>query len=228
MSVPIYTNDELIDKEREAGQAFGPFHRAYLLNQPRIPERIRRSLVLAHERPYLLNSRQYFMDTIAEGPVANLTALVATTIEALWPAAQYTPLLANSVAVGKTFRICAGGIMSFAATGTLTITPNVGVATGGATMGASVAQTTPGITTAQPWYLEFAAVIRTIGSAGTIIGTGSFQSNGTGTAGTGVGLTFGGTSAAIDTTSNSGITIGKTLSVAGTVTPQFVSWQALN
>jgi hypothetical protein len=171
------------------------------------------------------------MDTLVDPPIANLAAIVATTETALWAAASFTPIAANDCKAGRIYRVTAGGIMSFAATGTLTITPRFGLTTGGTTMGASVAQTTPGVTTNQAWYLEFTMVCRTVGAAGansTVIGTGSFQSNGTGTAGTGVGLSFGGTSATVDISVATGITIGWTLSVAGTVTPQWVTMQSLN
>jgi hypothetical protein len=169
------------------------------------------------------------MDTLAEPPLASLTPLTATTIEALWPAATYTPIAAGDAnRPGKMYRLTAGGIMSFAATGTLIITPNVGTATGGATLGASVTQTTPGVTTAQPWFLDALVVIRTVGTGGTCVLQGTFTTNATGTAGTSVSFAFGGTSATIDTTVANGITIGKTLSVAGTVTPQSVAWQSLN
>jgi hypothetical protein len=176
-------------------------------------------------------SRQYFQDMLAEPPIANLTAVTATTETALWSAAQYTPIPAGDGRPGKVYRVTAGGIMSFAATGTLTITPRFGLTTSGTTMGASVAQTTPGATTNAPWYLEFNVVVRTLGAPGansTVIGTGSFTSNGTGTAGTGVGIAFGGTSATVDLSIASGITFGWTLSVAGTVTPQYAVIQSLN
>lgn len=121
--------------------------------------------------------------------------------------------------------------MSFASTGTLTITPRWGLTTGGVTMGASVAQTTPGATTNQPWFLDFVAVVRTVGAPGansTVIGTGRFHTNATGSAGTAVSLALGGTSATVDVSIATGICIGWTLSVAGTVTPQFAYIQSLN
>src|SRR5882724_10683369 len=99
-------------------------------------------------------SRQYFMDTLADPPIANLTAVVATTETALWSVSNYTPIAANDCRPGKIYKVTAGGIMSFAATGTLTITPRFGLVIGGITMGANVvAVTTPGATTAHPWTL---------------------------------------------------------------------------
>jgi hypothetical protein len=177
-------------------------------------------------------SRQYFMDTLVDPPIANLTAVTATTETALWSAAQYTPINANDCRPGKIYKVTAGGIMSFAATGTLIITPRFGLTTSGITMGPNVvAVTTPGATTAHPWTLEFNVVCRTIGAAGansTVIGTGFFITGTPGAAGAAVAVSFGGTSAAVDTTVASGITIGWTLSVAGTVTPLYATIQSLN
>lgn len=176
-------------------------------------------------------SRQYFEDLNAEGPIANLTAVTATSETGLWVVPQYTPIHAYEAKAGKCWKLSCGGIMSFNSTGTLTITPRVGTTTGGITLGASVAQTTPGSTTAQPWIMEFYLTCRTLGAAGnnsTFIGTGSFITNATGTAGTAVAIALGGTSASADFTVETGLFIGWTLSVAGTVTPQWVNWQSLN
>jgi hypothetical protein len=170
-----------------------------------------------------------FADLLADVQVANGTALVSTSIEAMWPAAQYTPItLGQATRAGKVFEIKAGGIWSTGASGTLIITPNVGTATGGATLGASATVTVPVSLTNVPWFIHALAVIRTTGSAGTIMLTGHFFS-GAVAAGTGsLVVAFGGTSAAIDTTAASGITIGKTLSVAGSVTTMHALMQGLN
>jgi hypothetical protein len=177
-------------------------------------------------------SRQYFMDTLNDPPIANLTAVTATTETILWNVSNYTPIAANDCRPGKIYKVTAGGIMSFAGTGALTITPRFGLTVGaGITMGASVALTTPGVTTNQSWWLEFCCVCRTVGAPGvnsTVIGTGFFATNGTGGAGTDVGVTFGGTSATVDVSIATGICIGWTLSVAGTVTPQYAFIQSLN
>jgi hypothetical protein len=220
------TIDEVIDRERASGVRLGPYERYWLLNQPRVPETVRRNLELANKHPHVIAGKQTYMQMESEGPRSNQTALTATTIEALWSAALYTPIPANSTWEGKTFIIRAGGIMSFAATGSLTITPSLGTATGGNTLGASIARTSPGATTNAPWFLEGTFIIRTIGAAGTMIGTGTFNTNGTATLD--VAVAFGGTSGTIDTTAASGITMGKTLSVAGSVTTQYVSFQSAN
>lgn len=169
--------------------------------------------------------RQLFQDGPYTDPqVANGTALVATTAEALWLGAQYTPIFANDPKAGKIYTIKAGGILSTAGSGTLIIIPQYGVL-GGTTLGTSVTQTVPINLTNVPWKLEFDLVFRVIGAAGansTCIGTGTFESAGTAaTAGTGFSLVFGGTSASVDATINSGITFSKTLSVAGSITVQY-------
>ena len=57
-------------------------------------------------------SRQYFMDLAADPQTANGTALVATTIEDLWPAATYSAIQAfEAKAPGKTYEITTGGII---------------------------------------------------------------------------------------------------------------------
>lgn len=169
--------------------------------------------------------RQLFQDgPYVDTHVANGTALVATTAEALWIGATFTPIFANDPKAGKIYSIKAGGILSTGASGTLILIPQYGVL-GGTTLGTSITATVPVSLTAVPWKLEFDLVFRTIGAAGansTCIGTGTFTSAGTAaTAGSAFVLAFGGTSAAVDATINSGITFSKTLSVAGSVTVQY-------
>lgn len=178
-------------------------------------------------------SRQYFSDTLAEPPIANLTAVTATTETILWNVSNYTPIAANDCRPGKIYRVTAGGIMSFAATGTLIITPRFGLTVAaGITMGASVvALTTPGATTAHPWFLDMVCVCRTVGAPGvnsTVIGTGTFSTGIPAAGSLPATQTFGGTSATVDVSIPTGICIGWTLSVAGTVTPQYAFIQSLN
>ncbi len=178
-------------------------------------------------------SRQGFASVLLDPPIANLTAVTATSETALWSAAQFTPIGANDASAGKIYKVTAGGIMSFAATGTLIITPRWGLTVGaGITMGGSVvALTTPGATTAHPWLLEFYAVVRTVGAPGansTVMGTGVFHTGIPSAGSLPATQTFGGTSATVDVSIATGITIGWTLSVAGTVTPQYAFIQSLN
>jgi len=178
-------------------------------------------------------SRQYFQDCLADPPIANLSPVTATVETILWNVSNYTPINANDCRPGKIYKVTAGGIMSFASTGTLTITPRFGLTVGaGITMGANVvAVTTPGATTAHPWTLEFNCVCRTVGAPGvnsTVIGTGWFITGTPGAAGAAVAVSFGGTSASVDVSIATGICIGWTLSVAGTVTPQYVYITSIN
>ena len=169
--------------------------------------------------------RQLFQDgPYLDTHVANGTALVATTAEALWLASQFTPIFANEPKAGKIYCVRAGGIMSTGASGTLILAPQYG-ALGGTALGTSVTQTVPINLTAVPWYLQFDLVFRTIGAAGansTCIGSGFFTCAGTAaTAGNAFVLAMGGTSAAVDATISSGVTISKTLSVAGSMTTMY-------
>jgi hypothetical protein len=156
-----------------------------------------------------------------DSPIANQTALVATTAEALWLGATYTPIYANEPKAARIYSMRAFGILSTGASGTLILIPQYGVL-GGTTMGTSITATVPINLTNVPWTLKWDMVFRTIGAAGansTVMGAGEFISAGTAaTAGSAFVLSFGGTSAAVDATINSGVTISKTLSVAGSVT----------
>ena len=125
--------------------------------------------------------RQLFQDgPFIDPQVANGTALVATTAEALWLATQFTPIFANDPKAGKVYCVRAGGIITTAASGTLIIAPQYG-AIGGTALGASVTQTVVPSLSNLPWYLCFDLVFRTIGAAGansTCIGTGFFTTGG--------------------------------------------------
>ncbi len=179
-------------------------------------------------------SRQYFSDCLCEPPLANISPSVTATSETiLWNVSNYSPIGANEARPGKIWRLTAGGIMSFASTGTLIITPRFGLTVAaGITMGGSVvALTTPGATTAHPWYMEFMCVCRTVGAPGvnsTVIGTGYFTTGIPSAGSLPATQTFGGTSAAVDVSIATGICIGWTLSVAGTITTEWIVMQSLN
>lgn len=178
-------------------------------------------------------SAQGFVSVLVEPPLVNQTAVVATVETILWNASQYSAIPANDARPGKIYRCRAGGIMSFAATGTLIITPRFGLTVAaGITLGANVtAVTTPGATTNTPWLLDFTAVVRTVGLPGvnsSVIGTGSFVTGNLGAAGAAVAFAIGGTSAAVDVSIATGLCFGWTLSVAGTVTPMWVTMESLN
>lgn len=178
-------------------------------------------------------SRQYFQDAPYGDPlIVSPSAIVATTETALWPVLQYTPIPAYDPRAGKMYQLIAGGILSTAATGTLTITPRFGSVIGGVTLGASSAQNVPASVSNVAWMMTALLTIRTVGAPGTnstAMLCGQFQSDATLTAGTAFSICFGGTSAAIDTSlTANGLWIGWTLSIAGSVTTQNVAWQSLN
>ena len=178
-------------------------------------------------------ARTYFQDgPYIDPPIASNpgvtgaagSALVATSSEALWIAAQFTPIYANDPKAGKIYTIKAFGILSTGASGTLIIAPQYG-ALGGTTLGVSQTVTVPINMTNVAWWLEFNLVFRTIGSGvnSTCIGGGIFATapfTSAPAAGIACVIPFGGTSATVDATINSGITIAKTLSVAGSFTLQ--------
>ena len=176
-------------------------------------------------------AQQSFVTVTNIIPIANQTALVATSEEVLVPTA-FTGIAANEAVPGKAWRLTIGGIMSWASTGTITFTPRVGLVIGGVTLGVSVvALTTPGVTTNHAFMLIFNMVCRTIGLPGansTFIGTGMFGSSGIGTLGTCTGQSMGGTSATADASIATGIWLGKTLTVAGSNTTQWATFESLN
>lgn len=179
-------------------------------------------------------ARQFLQDgPYIDPPVTSpLAADATTTAIAMWSGAQFTPLFANDAKAGKIYAIEAGGLITTAATGALTVAPGLGTSAPGTTLGTSIAQTVPVTSLSGPWFLSSRWVVRTIGAAGansTIIGTGIFQSGGVAaTANSGLDLTFGGTSCAFDATVNNFFTFTKTLSVAGAFTTLYCYVYALN
>ncbi len=171
--------------------------------------------------------RQFFQDgPYIDTMVASGSPLTSTSAEALWIGATFTPIFANDPKAGKIYVVKAGGILSTGASGTLILNPQYGVL-GGTTMGVSQTVTVPINMSNVAWRLEMDIVFRTIGAAGansTCIGTGTFTTapfTSAPAAGISCVIPFGGTSASVDATINSGITISKTLSVAGSITVQY-------
>jgi hypothetical protein len=165
-------------------------------------------------------------------PLANLTAVTATVETGLWNVTNYSRIEANEAEPGMLWRVYATGIVTTGASGTLTITPRVGLTTSGITLGASGAQTVPVSLTNVSWELSFTLECRSVGAPGansTFVGGGTFSMPGTlATAGSGCNVNFGGTVATADASILTGIFIGWTLSVAGSCTPQIVFIQPLN
>src|SRR6267142_4104304 len=154
-------------------------------------------------------------------PVANIsTALTSSSIEDIWTSTIYTPIFANDPKAGKIYCVRAGGTISLTG-GTAIITPQLNTSSTALGVSLTVGTVTAAIAA---WYLAFDLVIRTVGTAGTCIGTGYFVMNGgvsSGTANPNM-IVFGGTSAAINTTVNDAIQIRKTLSTTNSVIPEFV------
>src|SRR6266576_2309111 len=99
---------------------------------------------------------------LQEGPfldppiAAPLSADVATTAVSMWDAKRYTTIFAREPRASRLYVVEAGGLITTAATGALTIAPTIGTAQpGGSALGASIAQTVPATSLSGPWYLRF-------------------------------------------------------------------------
>jgi hypothetical protein len=181
-------------------------------------------------------ARQYLQDGGPLEPAITdpKAASAVTTAEGAWNSLQYTLIPAYDPRPGKVYVIEAGGLITTAATGALTLAPSISTTNAaGTTLGSSIAQTVPATSLSGAWYMRLVLVVLTTGAPGgsnsTIKGTGFFQSGGVAaTANSGLDLTFGGTSAAFDHSVNQSIFLNKTLSVAGSWTTQWVMLTASN
>jgi hypothetical protein len=181
-------------------------------------------------------ARQYLADDgVLEPAIADpLAANAATTAVGMYNSLQYALIPAYDSRPGKVYQLEAGGLITTAATGTLTISPTISTSNAaGTTLGASIAQTVPVSSASGPWFMKMKLVCRATGAPGgansTIIGWGWFISGGVaGTANTGLQVTFGATAATYDHAVNQSIWISKTLSVAGSWTTQYVDLSTLN
>jgi len=183
-------------------------------------------------------ARQYLQDggLLTEPAITDpLAANAATTITNIVSnSLRYFVIPAYDPRPGKVYVLEAGGLITTAATGALTISPHIATtSTTGTSLGASIAQTVPATSLSGPWFLRSVWTILTTGDPGgtnsTIKGTGFFQSGGVAaTANSGLDLTFGGTSASFDHSLTQCINIAKTLSVAGSWTTQWALFYAMN
>jgi hypothetical protein len=183
-------------------------------------------------------ARQYLQDggLLCEPAITDpLAANASTSAVGMWNSLQYTLIPAYDPRPGKVYVVEAGGLITTASTGTLTISPSLSTtnAAGANPLGNSIAQTVPASSLSGPWWLRMVLTVLTTGAPGgtnaTMKGTGIFQSGGVaGTANTGLDLTFGGTSCAFDHSVNQSVWISKTLSVAGSWTTQYVLLYAMN
>lgn len=173
--------------------------------------------------------------TLQEGPyldppiAAPLSADATTTAVLMWNPLQYTKFYGDEARPGRVYVIKAGGILTTATTGALTISPSITTSNAaGTTLGAGAAQTVPGTAfTAQPWVLEMFCIVRTIGAPGgsnaTMISEGAFTGpNLPAAGGASLQSTVGGTSAVFDQSVANAIAVTKTLSVAGSFTTHWV------
>lgn len=181
-------------------------------------------------------ARQYlqdggFLEAATSDPLA---ANTATTAVGIYNSLQYAVIPAYDSRPGKKYILEAGGLITTAATGALTISPSISTSNAaGTTLGASIAQTVPASSLSGPWYLRMILMCRATGAPGgansTIIGWGQFISGGVAaTANTGLQVTFGGTAATYDHSVLQSIWISKTLSVAGSWTTQYADLSAEN
>jgi hypothetical protein len=181
-------------------------------------------------------ARQYLQDGGPLEPAITdpKAASAVTTAEGAWNSLQYTLIPAYDPRPGKVYVVEAGGLITTAATGALTLAPSISTTNAaGTTLGSSIAQTVPASSLSGPWYMRLVLVVLTTGAPGgsnsTIKGTGFFQSGGVAATGnSGLDLTFGGTSAAFDHSVNQSIFFNKTLSVAGSWTTQWCYLTAMN
>ena len=181
-------------------------------------------------------ARQYLQDDGFLEPAISdpLAANAATTAVGMWNSLRYCVIPAYDSRPGKVYVLEAGGLITTAATGALTISPTISTTNAaGATLGASIAQTVPVSSVSGPWYLKMMLCCRSTGDPGgtnaSILGHGFFISGGVAaTANSGLQVTFGGTAAAYDHAVTQSIWISKTLSVAGSWTTQFVDFAAMN
>lgn len=175
-------------------------------------------------------ARQYLQDgPYLEPPTsAPLSADVATTAVLMWNPLQYTKFYGDEARVGRIYRVWAGGTITCAATGALTISPSITTSNAaGTTLGASFAQTVPASKPAGAWTLESYWTVTATGAPGgsnaSMIGHGVFVSGGlAATASTNLTCVFGDTAAAFDQSVANAIAFTKTLSVAGSFTTRTV------
>ena len=172
-------------------------------------------------------ARQYLQDgPYLDPPIASpLAADVATGAVLMWNPLQFTKFYGDEARPGRVYCVKAGGIITNATTGALTISPSITTTNAaGTTLGASTANTVPGTAmTNQPWFLDSYWVVRTIGAPGgnnaTMMGGGNFQGPTlTAASGASIEASFGGTSAVFDQSVANAIAFTKTLSVAGSFT----------
>lgn len=230
-----------IELEEDAGFAFGPFHREFVLRSA--PEKVRQILeeMRRGSEIGLLASRQGFVSMDAgDAPSANLRAAIASTTNEtnLWDPGVLGLLPAGVIIGGRAWRVGFGGIMGTTGTPTQTWTTRIGTNNAapptGTTLGAGPTFTL-GTITAQPFFGQGIYNCRSIGvaaSTATMTGNGFVICPGAAAATTVATPVFGGTVATtIDQTVNQGIGVSMTWSASSasnTLTPQCLAIETLN
>lgn len=225
----------IIEREIAMGQKLGPFHRDWLIKNGS-PERVRKLLALARERPYVENTRQGFtsMEQV-DFPPANLRAAINTTTTEtnLWDPSLWAPIPALDMKAGKSYCVEFGGVMGTTSTPTIAWRARCGTNNStpptGTDLGVSPTVTL-GTFTAQPFYGWFTMGVRALGvTAGgaTVTGNGFVVMPAAAAATVTPHAVFGG---AIPTTVDNTITQGigvsiiwGTSSASNTLTPQWMT-----
>ena len=183
-------------------------------------------------------ARQYLYDDGAleasiSDPLAANTATTETLIVS--NSFRYALIPAYDPRPGKIYVLEAGGLITTAATGALTVNVRIHTASSatlGNSLSTSIAQTVPVSSLSGPWYLRLLLEVRTTGDPGanaTMYAHGFFLSGGVAaTANSGLQCALGGVSAAFDHSVNNTINVTKTLSVAGSWTTQYMDLGAKN
>src|SRR3954470_7387798 len=102
-------------------------------------------------------ARQYLQDGGFLEPAISdpLAANTATTAVGMYHSLRYAVIPAYDSRQGKKYILEAGGLITTAATGTLTISPTISKTNAaGTTLGASIAQPVPASSLSGPWYLR--------------------------------------------------------------------------
>lgn len=222
---------EMIEREQEAGQQFGPVHRQWQLE--RAPEKVRKLLELAATRPGLVAGNSDFINPLQLFPSASTATVNTTTTETnLWNPAILCPIPIGSVRAGMRWEVPFGGVMGTTATPTIVFTARFGTNNSapptGTTLGAGPSVTL-GTFTAQPFFGIAYVGTRTVGVAAStlaVAGTGWVAMPAAAAATATPHAVFGGAlPTTIDQTSAQGISVSViwgASSASNTITCQYV------
>jgi hypothetical protein len=232
---------DLLEFERSF-MPFGPFHQEWL--RERAPEKVRRMLQLAAERPYLQGAQQSFPVpmVLGGGTTANLKAAINTTVTEtqLWDPGIHAPIPALDMVPGKVYTVTFGGICGTTATPTVIFTTRIGTNNStpptGTSLGASPTVTLGTITAPQAFMGQATYVVRSIGVAAagaTMTGNGIVWMPAAAAATATPHILFGGITipTTIDHTIAQGIGVSITWgasSASNTITTQYVFAQSQN